>query len=330
MIDYILPAAVLGFLLDLIFGDPVWLYHPVRLIGKLITVFEKLLRGLFPKNKTGERVAGVFLVIFVTGISTALPALILYWLYRVQVWAGFAVEVFWCYQLLATKALKVESMRVYTAVKAGDLPGARYAVSMIVGRDTERLDEQGVTKAAVETVAENCSDGVVAPLLFLMIGGAVGGFFYKSINTMDSMVAYKNEKYRYFGTFAAKLDDVVNFLPARIAGGLMILASYLWGFNGGNAARIYGRDKRNHESPNSAHTEAVMAGALEIQLAGDAWYFGELHKKPTLGDPIRPVEPEDVPRANRLMYGTALLALLAAALIRGGVIAALWLNGLLL
>lgn len=320
MFDYILPAVALGFLLDLIFGDPVWLYHPVRIIGKLITLFEKLLRCLFPDSRAGQRTAGVFLVLFVTGISTAVPALVLHWLYQVQVWAGFAVETFWCYQLLAVKALRVESMRVYSAVKEGDLPKARYAVSMIVGRDTDCLDAQGVTKAAVETVAENSSDGVVAPLLFLMIGGAAGGFFYKSINTMDSMVGYKNDKYRYFGTFAAKLDDVVNFLPARIAGGLMILAGYLWGFDGKNAARIYRRDKKNHESPNSAHTEAVMAGALDIQLAGDAWYFGELHRKPTLGDPIRPVEPEDIPRSNRLMVGTAFLALVAGAVLRAIVV----------
>lgn len=320
MFDYILPAVALGFLLDLIFGDPVWLYHPVRIIGKLITLFEKLLRRLFPDTRAGQRTAGVFLVLFVTGISTAVPALVLHWLYQVQVWAGFAVETFWCYQLLAVKALRVESMRVYSAVKEGDLPKARYAVSMIVGRDTDCLDAQGVTKAAVETVAENSSDGVVAPLLFLMIGGAAGGFFYKSINTMDSMVGYKNDKYRYFGTFAAKLDDVVNFLPARIAGGLMILAGYLWGFDGKNAARIYRRDKKNHESPNSAHTEAVMAGALDIQLAGDAWYFGELHRKPTLGDPIRPVEPEDIPRSNRLMVGTAFLALVAGAVLRAIVV----------
>ena len=320
MFDYILPAVALGFLLDLIFGDPVWLYHPVRIIGKLITLFEKLLRRLFPDTRAGQRTAGVFLVLFVTGISTAVPALVLHWLYQVQVWAGFAVETFWCYQLLAVKALRVESIRVYSAVKEGDLPKARYAVSMIVGRDTDCLDAQGVTKAAVETVAENSSDGVVAPLLFLMIGGAAGGFFYKSINTMDSMVGYKNDKYRYFGTFAAKLDDVVNFFPARIAGGLMILAGYLWGFDGKNAARIYRRDKKNHESPNSAHTEAVMAGALDIQLAGDAWYFGELHRKPTLGDPIRPVEPEDIPRSNRLMVGTAFLALVAGAVLRAIVV----------
>ena len=316
MLDYILPAVILGFLLDLVFGDPVWLYHPVRIIGKLITFFEKLLRALFPKTKAGERTAGVFLVIFVTGISTAVPLLLLRLLYGLNVFAGFALETFWCYQLLATKALKVESMRVFSAVKSGDLAKSRYAVSMIVGRDTKELSFEGVTKAAVETVAENASDGVVAPLLFLMIGGAAGGFFYKSINTMDSMVGYKNDRYRYFGTFAARLDDVVNFLPARLAGCLMIFASGLCGMDQKNAWKIYRRDRKKHASPNSAHTEAVMAGALDIQLAGDAWYFGKLHKKPTLGDPIRPVEAEDIPRANRLMYAAAAVTLVLAAAVR--------------
>ena len=316
MLDYILPAVILGFLLDLLFGDPVWLYHPVRIIGKLITFFEKILRAVFPNTKAGERTAGVFLVICVTGISTAVPLLLLRLLYGLHVWAGFALETFWCYQLLATKALKVESMRVQTAVQSGDLEKSRRAVSMIVGRDTQNLDFEGVTKAAVETVAENASDGVVAPLLFLMIGGAAGGFFYKSINTMDSMVGYKNDRYRYFGTFAARLDDVVNFIPARLAGWLMIFAAGLCGMDRKNALKIYRRDRKKHASPNSAHTEAVMAGALDIQLAGDAWYFGKLHKKPTLGDPLRPVEAEDIRRANRLMYAAALVTLILAALLR--------------
>lgn len=330
MLDYILPAAAAGFLLDLLFGDPVWLYHPVRVIGKLITLFEKILRAVFPKTRAGERAAGVFLAIFVTGISTAAPLFLLRFLYGVNVWAGFALETFWCYQLLAARALKVESMRVYAAVQSGDLDKSRHAVSMIVGRDTASLDFQGVTKAAVETVAENASDGVVAPLLFLMIGGATGGFFYKSINTMDSMVGYKNDTYRYFGTFAARLDDVVNFIPARLAGLLMILGSCLCRMDGKNALKIYRRDRKNHASPNSAHTEAAMAGALDIQLAGDAWYFGKLHKKPTLGDPLRPVEAEDIRRANRLMYATAFLTLLLAAALRLLGIFLCWKFGLLL
>lgn len=315
-IERFIPAAVLGFLLDLLFGDPRWLYHPVRVIGSLISLFEKLLRAMFPKNRTGERIAGVFLVILVTGITTGCTWAVLHLLYGWNFWAGFVLETFWCYQLLATKSLKAESMRVYDAVKSGDVEQARYAVSMIVGRDTKSLSMEGITKAAVETVAENSSDGIIAPLLFMMIGGAVGAFFYKSINTMDSMVGYVDGRFRYFGTFAAKLDDAVNFIPARLAGLLMILASFLCGFDGKNACRIFWRDRKNHASPNSAHTESVMAGALDVQLAGDAWYFGVLHKKLTIGDPIRPIEAEDIPRSNRLLYGTAAVSLVLFGALR--------------
>ena len=205
---------------------------------------------------------------------------------------------------------------MYDALKTGDMEKSRHAVSMIVGRDTRSLTEEGVTKAAVETVAENTSDGIIAPLFYMMIGGAVGGFAYKAINTMDSMVGYQNEKYQYFGTAAALLDDVVNYIPARISGWLMILAAYLLNMNGKNAKKIYLRDRTQHASPNSAHTEAVMAGALEIQLAGDAWYFGELHKKPYIGDPIRKVEPEDILQSHRLMYATSVLAVLGFGILR--------------
>ena len=187
---------------------------------------------------------------------------------------------------------------------------------MIVGRDTAALDEKGVTKAAVETVAENASDGVIAPLFYMMIGGAVWGFAYKAINTMDSMIGYKNEKYQYFGTAAARLDDGANFIPARISGLLMILASFLCGMNGRNAAAVYRRDRKKHASPNAAQTESVMAGALDIQLAGDAWYFGTLHKKPFIGDSNRPVEPEDIPRSHKILYATAILALVVFGTVR--------------
>lgn len=325
MIYYTLPAVVLGFLLDLLLGDPRWLYHPVRIIGKLIEGFETVLRKIFPASRTGERIAGGFLVLFVTGISTAVPACVLYLLYdRVNVWAGFALETFWCYQLLATKSLKVESMRVYDRLTRGTLEEARNAVGMIVGRDTDSLSAEGVTKAAVETVAENTSDGIIAPLIFLMIAGAAGGFFYKSINTMDSMVGYKNEKYQYFGTAAAKLDDVVNFLPARISAWLMIAASALLNMDAKQAKKIFLRDRFKHSSPNSAQTESVMAGALNIQLAGNAWYFGTLHEKPTIGDPIRAVEPQDIVRANRLLYMTAILAVVLCGVVRA---ALLWTIG---
>lgn len=311
-----LGALVLGFILDLLIGDPHFLYHPIRLVGNLISVTEKGLRKIFPKTEKGEMTAGVFLVLIVTGISTAVPCLLLYGARRLNPWLYFTVQTVMCYQLLATRSLKDESMKVCDRLKAEDLPGARYAVSMIVGRDTQVLDETGVTKAAVETVAENTSDGIIAPMLFLAIGGAGLGYFYKSINTMDSMVGYKNEKYLYFGRAAAKLDDVVNFLPSRISALLMIAACTFTGLDRKNAFRIWKRDRFNHASPNSAQTEAVVAGALGVQLAGDAWYFGTLCKKKTIGDAIRPVEYEDIRRANRLLYGTAVLALVVFSFVR--------------
>lgn len=311
-----LGALVIGFFLDLLIGDPHFLYHPIRLVGNLISVTEKGLRKVFPKTEKGELTAGIFLVIIVTGISTAVPSLILYGAWRLNPWLYFAVQAVMCYQLLATKSLKDESMKVYDKLKEEDLPGARYAVSMIVGRDTQVLDETGVTKAAVETVAENTSDGIIAPMLFMAIGGAGLGYFYKSINTMDSMVGYKNDKYLYFGRAAAKLDDVVNFLPSRISALLMIAACTFTGLDRKNAFRIWKRDRFNHASPNSAQTEAVMAGALGVQLAGDAWYFGTLYKKKTMGDAQRPVEYEDIRRANRLLYGTAVLALIMFSAVR--------------
>jgi len=311
-----LLAVCFGFLLDLLLGDPRWLYHPVRIIGNGISLAEKMLRSIFPGTEKGERIAGGVLVLIITGFSVAVPLGILYLGYRWNFWLGLAVETFMCYQLLAARSLRDESKRVYDALKTGDLEKSRYAVSMIVGRDTRSLTEEGVTKAAVETVAENTSDGIIAPLFYMMIGGAVGGFAYKAINTMDSMVGYKNEKYQYFGTAAALLDDVVNYVPARISGWLMILAAYILKMNGKHAKKIYLRDRTQHASPNSAHTEAVMAGALEIQLAGDAWYFGELHKKPFIGDPLRKVEPEDILRSHRLMYATSVLAVLCFGILR--------------
>lgn len=311
-----LAALLTGYVLDLIFGDPRQIYHPIRIIGNLIAVLEKGIRKVFPKTSKGELAGGTVLVVLVVLICTAVPAALLElaaWIHPVVYWL---LASFWCWQILATKSLKTESMKVYAPLKEGDLPAARRAVAMIVGRDTERLTEEGVAKAAVETVAENTSDGIVAPLIFLALGGPALGFFYKAVNTMDSMVGYKNERYLYFGRTAARLDDVLNFLPSRISAWLMILAAAFLGMDGKNAKRIYLRDRRNHASPNSAQTEAVMAGALRVQLAGDAWYFGELYKKPTIGDPFRAVEPEDIVRANRLMYLTSALALAVCGILR--------------
>lgn len=302
-------ALLLGFFLDLLLGDPSWLPHPIRAIGSLIAALEKALRKLFPKNQGGELAGGAALVILVLALSGGFTLLVLWLCGQVGLWLRFLAETVLCYQLLATRSLKGESMKVYQALKAGDLEGARHAVSMIVGRDTQRLDEAGVARAAVETVAENASDGVIAPLIFLAIGGAPLGMAYKAVNTMDSMVGYKNDRYLWFGRCAARLDDLVNFIPARLAGILLCLAARPAGFDGKNAWKIFWRDRKNHKSPNSAHTEAAAAGALDVQLAGSNYYFGKLVVKPTIGDPLRPVEPADILRCNRLMYAGTFLAM---------------------
>lgn len=302
-------ALLLGFCLDLIFGDPHWLPHPVRAIGALISLLEKGLRKIFPKSPSGELLGGGVLVALVLGVSTLFTWLVIRLCGQLSVWLAFAAETLICYQLLATKSLRDESMKVYRALKDGTLQEARRAVSMIVGRDTDGLDGTGVAKAAVETVAENASDGVIAPLIFLALGGAPLGMFYKAANTMDSMVGYRNDRYLYFGRAAARWDDVLNFIPARLAGVLMCFASAFAGFDGRNALRILRRDRKNHKSPNSAHTEAAAAGALHIQLAGPAVYFGRRLEKPTIGDGDHPVEPLDIVRANRLLYATAFVSL---------------------
>lgn len=305
----LLAVVALGFLLDQVLGDPHWLYHPVRLIGAYISFLEKGIRKLFGEGERALLAGGAVLVVLVTGTTAVVSGGILYTCGRIYPWLRFLASVILCYQLFAVKSLKDESMKVYRELKKDDLEAARYAVSMIVGRDTQVLDATGVAKAAVETVAENTSDGVIAPLIYLAIGGPILGFMYKAINTMDSMVGYKNDKYMYFGRCAAKLDDVVNYIPARISALLMIAVSFLPGkaYDGKGAWRIWRRDRRKHASPNSAQTEAVCAGSLGVQLAGDASYFGKIVKKPTIGDAHRPVEYEDIKRANGLLYRTAIL-----------------------
>lgn len=307
-------AFVAGFVLDLLLGDPVWLPHPVRLMGRLITQTEKWLYKKKGSTETKQHVRmfwrGAVLATVVPVCVTAAAAVILAGAYGIHPYVGLIMESIMTYQILAVKCLKDESMRVWQSLKDGSLPQARAAVSMIVGRDTQYLDAEGVTKAAIETVAENASDGVIAPMLYLAAGGPILGFFYKSVNTMDSMVGYKNDTYIYFGRAAAKLDDLVNFIPSRISACLMIMAAFFLPgrhFSGKGAFQIYRRDRRKHASPNSAQTESVCAGALGIQLGGAASYFGKIVKKPYIGDALREVECEDIRRVNCLMYAAAWL-----------------------
>ncbi|HJA32765.1 MAG TPA: adenosylcobinamide-phosphate synthase CbiB [Candidatus Mediterraneibacter merdigallinarum] len=312
-----LAACVTGFILDFIFGDPAWIYHPVRIIGKGIELGERILRRISGgKHLTA---AGAVLWLMIAGLSFLFPLGILLLARKIHPGLCFALESFWCFQILAARSLCRESGKVYDRLQENDLPGARRAVSMIVGRDTESLTEEGVTKAAVETVAENTSDGVTAPLIYLMIGGAPLGFLYKAVNTMDSMLGYKNDRYLYFGRVPAGMDDIFNYIPARLTALLMIAAAYLTGLDGKNAWKIYRRDRKKHASPNAAQTESVCAGALRVQLAGDAVYFGKLYKKEFIGDSLRPIEPQDIRRTQRLMYVTALLVLFLC----GGIKAAL-------
>ena len=307
-------AACIGFLIDFIVGDPQGLWHPVCGIGSLISRMEKKLRKNTADTPQNLLLAGAALAVTIPCMTVVITAVLLLAAGFIHPYLRFVLICVLDGWILAARSLETESMKVYRRLKEKDLNGARYAVSMIVGRDTERLTAEGVTRAAVETVAENASDGVIAPLLFLLFFGPVGGFFYKAVNTMDSMVGYKNEKYLYFGRAAAKLDDLVNYIPARLTGLAFTAAACLIpGMSGKNAFKIWRRDRRNHKSPNSAQSESACAGALGVQLAGDAWYFGELYHKPAIGDALRPIEPEDIPRANRLMYVASVLTLVVCA-----------------
>ena len=314
MIGY---AVLGGFVLDAIFGDPAWLPHPVVYMGKAISALEKGLRTRLPQTPEGELWGGRILAFCLPVGTFAFTSLVCMGAAALHPLLGLAVQMFWCGQALAAKGLVQESTNVYRELLKPDLPAARIAVSRIVGRDTQALTAEGVTKAAVETVAENASDGVIAPLLYMLLGGAPLALTYKAINTMDSMVGYKNERYLHFGRAAAKLDDIANYLPSRLAALLWVAAAALTGNDARNAWRIWRRDRRNHASPNSAQTESACAGALNVQLAGPAYYFGKYYPKPTIGDAVRPIEPEDIRRADRMMYAESLLALALGLVIRG-------------
>lgn len=313
---WIAAAVCLGFVLDAIFGDPQGMWHPICAIGNFIARTEKFLRQKFPATPRGEGYAGICLWLIVCTLSCAIPAILLWIAAKIHFIVWFALQTLFCYQICARKSLWTESAKVQDKLEQKDLPGARTAVSYIVGRDTAALDEAGVTRAAVETVAENTSDGVIAPLLFLCIGGAPLGFLYKAVNTLDSMVGYKNDKYLYFGRFSAKLDDIWNYIPARLSAFCMMATAWCIGQDSKHAFTIWRRDRRKHASPNSAQTESVCAGALHIALAGNAIYFGKLYEKPTIGDADRQIEPQDIYRTNQLMTISSIFALILFSGIR--------------
>ena len=315
-------AMILGFLMDLVLGDPHRMIHPVQIIGWFIDKTKKILQHMIygcsfeqvkeqnmERKVSAELIAGYVLTLVIVLGTYFVMTGILYLAGKIHPGLAFALETWFIYRILATKSLKTESMKVYWKLKEGDLSGARKEISYLVGRDTMNLNESEVAKADVETIAENTADGIIAPMFFIALGGAPLGFAYKAVNTLDSMVAYKNDELIHIGHASAKLDDVCNFIPARLAAFMMILASFILRFDGKGALRIFKRDRFNHLSPNSAQTEAVAAGALNIQLGGTHDYFGKPVEKPTIGDDIRPVEYEDIRRTNQLLYVSAFLSL---------------------
>ena len=304
----VFPIAI-GYFLDLIFGDPQTKYHPICIIGSLISKIEKIILSFDFFNTSDEReknkklfFGGVFLAIIVIFISFAVPFAILYLLGRISIWLKVAIEGVMCYFILAQKSLKQQSMAVYNELENDDIISARTKLSYIVGRDTKDLDAEQIAKAAVETVAENTADGVIAPMLYIFLGGAPLGFLYKAVNTLDSMVGYKNEKYLYLGRASARLDDVFGFIPARISAILIILSSILLDLDYQNAWTIFIRDRKNHPSPNSAQSESACAGALGIMLGGGSYYGGVLVEKKTIGDSINEITSYDIVLANKLLY----------------------------
>ena len=310
-------AILMGFILDWFIGDPYSLPHPIVAIGKFIAFLDRKLR--LGGGDKRDILRGALTAVIVVSVSTVIPAVILELMWMIHPIAFFIVNSVMCFQMLAARQLVIESEKVRKALAASDTEAARKAVANIVGRDTDVLDDKGICRAAVETVAENGSDGVVAPLFWMFLFGAAGGFFYKSINTMDSMLGYTNEKYLYFGRVPAKTDDVVNYIPARLAGLLMIATCPFLHLDTRNAWKIFKRDRYKHASPNSAQTESACAGALDIRLAGDAVYGGVVHKKEYIGDPIREIEPDDIKRAGDLMYLSSAFMLVIGLLIRIGV-----------
>ena len=298
----IISAVAIAFVLDILFGDPIKIPHIVVAIGKLISLLEKGIRKLLPKTNGAEIFGGALMAVLVCGASLCFGFAVLWLCGLVHPLLRLAAESFFCWQCLAMKSLKDAGIYIYDALKTGDIEKSREAVGRIVGRDVSQLDEPAIRRAAVESVAESTVDGVISPLIYMIIGGAPLAMVYKAINTMDSMVGYKNDRYMYFGRVPAHIDDVANFIPARIGGVLMVLAAFICGFDGKNSWRIFRRDRLKHKSPNSAHAESAVAGALHVRLAGNSYYFGKLVEKPYQGDDDRPIADEDIKNTIKMMY----------------------------
>lgn len=303
---------IIGYLLDLIIGDPQNPYHPIRGIGKIAQIFENLFRKIFEKHL---KLAGAITWIVVVSIVFLINFLLIKLLGKINPYIALIYECIAIYFCLSTKALKVEGLKVIKYVKEDNIEMARKQLSYIVGRDTDRLDKEAIMKAVIETVAENMSDGVIAPLFFVGLGGAPLMFLYKAVNTMDSMFGYKNDKYKEFGYFPAKLDDVFSYIPARLSAYLIIISSFLLRLDYKNAFKIYNRDKNNHTSPNSAHPESAAAGALGVRLGGANYYFGKLVKKPEIGDQINKITLKTVDDVNRILYLSSFLGVIVACVI---------------
>ncbi|WP_343346645.1 adenosylcobinamide-phosphate synthase CbiB [Terrisporobacter petrolearius] len=297
-----------GYALDLIIGDPYSFPHPVRFIGKLISFVEKQIRKIATSDKA-LKIAGFFLWFVVVGVTLGSTSIVLR-LFQFNKIAYFLANSILIYTTLATKCLKDESKKIYKVLKTGDLEKSRIQLSYIVGRDTTNLSEKEIVRATVETVAENTVDGIIAPLFYGFIGGAPLAMAYKAINTLDSTVGYKNDKYYYLGFASAKIDDIANYIPARLGVILLSIGSLFVGFNFKDALKIGIRDRKNHKSPNCAFSEGAVAGALGIQLGGTNVYFGKEVYKPTIGDKKREIEIEDIVRTNKIMYSSSIISII--------------------
>ena len=302
----------IAYVLDLIFGDPQNVVHPVQVIGKIISAGEKVLL-----RKKYKFLAGAVLNIFTVSITYTLMYLISK---SVKISVFFMIiEIYLMYTIFSINSLAREGNRVYRILKEGDIEKARKDLSYLVSRDTEMMDEKMIIRSTMETISENTVDGIVAPMFYMFLGGMPLAMVYKAINTLDSMVGYKNEKYMDFGKFSAKIDDAANFIPARITGILIVLASMILGYDYKNSLKIFIRDRKNHSSPNSAHSEASVAGALGVQFGGKVSYFGKETDKPTIGDKTKEFELEDIRKNIRIMYVTSFLSLVMFSVISVGI-----------